>query len=279
MQSVLEAVEQYRHDLEKAAQVLRHRGKALAEDAPKMIEDTKSRIEPKTQELVNTVQDTSNVSPAEKPIVNVFGWSTVLVFFANLSMLLGIYFVGPVLSLVFGKFGAFLMGAIWIPLGAHFDIKSQTTASDRIIRMRVLSGALLQGMVMGYVIDRLYLSYIPYAVITPAVIAITFAQAAKFADGDRKKLLGGTIGTAITINFIWGMITGSLSFVYLLLMLTYAGIAAVIMQLCLNKLKETEDEREHLYQNALSCSFVIAKVMFFLMFGSYHSDVQAQKQD
>nr|CDJ85477.1 Protein of unknown function DUF856 domain containing protein [Haemonchus contortus] len=142
-------------------------------------------------------------------------------------------------------------------------------------------------MVMGYVIDRLYLSYIPYAVITPAVIAITFAQAAKFADGDRKKLLGGTIGTAITVNFIWGMISGSLSFVYLLLMLTYAGIAAVIMQLCLNKLKGTvpqkfpfqEDEREHLYQNALSCSFVIAKVMFFLMFGSYHSDVEAQKHD
>uniref|UniRef100_A0A7I4Y4D0 MFS transporter n=1 Tax=Haemonchus contortus TaxID=6289 RepID=A0A7I4Y4D0_HAECO len=214
MQAVLEAVETYRHDLEEAAQALRHRGQSLAEDAPKMIEDTKSQIEPHTQELVNTVQDTRAES-----------------------------------------------------------------GDDSMIRMQLLSYAIIQGMLMGYVIDSIYLSYIPYAVITPAIVTVSFATVAKQSNGERKMLLGGTIGTAISVNFILGMITGSLSFVYFLLTLTYAGIAAVIMQLCLRNLKGTEDDSEHFYQNALSCSYVIAKVMFYLMFGSYHSDVQAQKQD
>ncbi|XGW11697.1 hypothetical protein V3C99_012852 [Haemonchus contortus] len=279
MQAVLEAVETYRHDLEEAAQALRHRGQSLAEDAPKMIEDTKSQIEPHTQELVNTVQDTSQVSPAEKPIVKVFGWSTVMVFFANLSIILGIYFVGPVLSLIFGKFGAFCLAAVVIPSYGHYAVKRAESGDDSMIRMQLLSYAIIQGMLMGYVIDSIYLSYIPYAVITPAIVTVSFATVAKQSNGERKMLLGGTIGTAISVNFILGMITGSLSFVYFLLTLTYAGIAAVIMQLCLRNLKGTEDDSEHFYQNALSCSYVIAKVMFYLMFGSYHSDVQAQKQD
>nr|CDJ94465.1 Protein of unknown function DUF856 domain containing protein [Haemonchus contortus] len=157
--------------------------------------------------------------------------------------------------------------------------KRAEPGDDSMIRMQLLSYAIIQGMLMGYVIDSIYLSYIPYAVITPAIVTVSFATVAKQSNGERKMLLGGTIGTAITVNFILGMITGSLSFVYFLLTLTYAGIAAVIMQLCLRNLKGTEDDSEHFYQNALSCSYVIAKVMFYLMFGSYHSDVQAQKQD
>ncbi|KAK6020272.1 hypothetical protein OSTOST_14077 [Ostertagia ostertagi] len=140
--------------------------------------------------------------------------------------------------------------------------------------MELLSYAILQGVLMGYVIDSIYLSYIPYAVITPAIITVAFAQVAKSADGDRKMILGSTVGAAVSFNFMLGLITGSLSFVYFLLTLTYAAIAAVIMQLCFKNLKAVSTG--HVYQNALSCGFIVAKGLFFLLFGSYENDVQDQ---
>ncbi|KAK6053864.1 hypothetical protein COOONC_08629 [Cooperia oncophora] len=72
------------------------------------------------------------------------------------------------------------------------------------------------------------------------------------------------------------MVTGSLSFIYLLLTLVYAGIAHIILQLCLKNLKAMD--KGHLYQNALSCGFIAAKGMFFIMFGSYYDDTQQQQK-
>ncbi|KAK6057863.1 hypothetical protein COOONC_04578 [Cooperia oncophora] len=111
--------------------------------------------------------------------------------------------------------------------------------------MELLSYAILQGVLTGFVIDSIYLSYIPYAVITPAIIAASFGAVNKNAQGSRKVLLGGTIGTAIGVNFLIGMVTGSLSFIYLLLTLVYAGIAHIILQLCLRNLKAMD--KGHLY--------------------------------
>ncbi|KAK5977147.1 hypothetical protein GCK32_004612 [Trichostrongylus colubriformis] len=283
MDAVAEVVETYRHDLEEAAEDLRQRGQSFSESAPKMIEDTRSQIEPTTQEIVEAVQDTSDASPPEKPMIEVFAWSTVMVFFANLSIFIGIHFLGPIVSIFVGKFGAFMLAAVGVPCYAHYTIKksgvaeaAEAVTGDKSVRMELLSYAILQGVLMGYVIDSIYLSYIPYAVITPAIITISFASVAQNANGDRKMLLGGTVGAAVSFNLMLGMITGSLSFVYFLLTLTYAGIAAVIMQLCIKHLKSMS--KGHVYQNALSCGFIVAKGMFFLMFGSYDSDIQEQQE-
>ncbi|KAK6057864.1 hypothetical protein COOONC_04579 [Cooperia oncophora] len=153
---------------------------------------------------------------------------------------------------------------------------AEKVTGDKSVRMELLSYAILQGVLMGYVIDSIYLSYIPYAVITPAIITVSFAAVAKSAEGDRKMMLGSTVGAAISFNFMLGLITGSLSFVYFLLTLTYAGIAAVIMQLCFKNLKGVSTG--HVYQNALSCSFIVAKGLFFLLFGSYDPEPEPQQQ-
>lgn len=62
MDTISTLVESYRHDIEEAAKDLRHRGEALSQSAPKMIEDTKSQIEPQTQELISAVQDTASLT-------------------------------------------------------------------------------------------------------------------------------------------------------------------------------------------------------------------------
>ncbi|KAK5977150.1 hypothetical protein GCK32_004615 [Trichostrongylus colubriformis] len=285
MDAVAEVVQTYRQDLEEVAEDLRRRGQEIGETAPKMIEDTKNQIEPQTQEIINAIQDTSDVSPPEKPIIEVFAWSTVMVLFANIGIFFGVHLLGTFVSFVVGKFGAALVAFIGLPLYAHYKIKQKSGAKDAIseavtgdktIRMEMLSYAILQGVLTGFVIDSIYLSYIPYAVVTPAIVAVSFAAVSKNADGNRSVLLGGTIGTAVGVNFTMGLIMGSLSFTYILLTLTYAGIAYVIMQLCLKHVKRVD--KGHLYQNALSCGYIVAKGMFFLTFGSYYPDDQQQQQ-
>ncbi|VDL76173.1 unnamed protein product [Nippostrongylus brasiliensis] len=278
MDTVADVCSTYRHDLEEAAEDLRRRGEALSRDAPKMIEDTRSQIEPQTQELIAAVQDTSNVSPKEQPMIEIYAWGTVMVVFSCIGIMLGMYLLGPLISAVAGKGAAAGIALFGIPFYAHYQIKQKgMTASDKSVRMEILYYAILQGVVTGFVIDSIYLTYVPYAPITPAVVACSFATVAKQANGNRQTLLGGTIGSAVLINLTLGMVTGSLSFVYFLLTLTYAGVAAIVMQVALKNLGTMG--KPHVYQNALSCGIIAAKLMFCLLFGSYQPDQVPDKND
>lgn len=221
--------------------------------------------------MINAVQDTGNVAPQEKPVIEVFAWSTVMVFFANIGILIGIYLLGPIISVFVGRFGAALLAFFGVPFYAYYKVKGG--GNDKAIRMELLAYSVLQGVLTGFVIDSIYLSYIPYAIVTPAIIAVSFASVNKAAGGNRKTLLGGTIGAAVGVNFVLGLLTGSLSFVYLLLTITYAGIAFVVMQVMIKN-----KGKSNIYQNALSCSMIAAKGMFFLMFGSYTPDDQQQEK-
>ncbi|KAK6053865.1 hypothetical protein COOONC_08630 [Cooperia oncophora] len=123
MDAVGEVIARYRQDLEEAAEDLRRRGQEFSEAAPKMIEDTRNDIEPQTQEIINAVQDTSDVAPAEKPIIEVFAWSTVMVLFANIGIFFGVHLLGPFVSFVVGRFGAALVAFIGLPFYVHYTIK------------------------------------------------------------------------------------------------------------------------------------------------------------
>lgn len=50
-----------------------------------------------------------------------------------------------------------------------------SSGSDKAVRMEILAYAILQGVITGYVIDSIYLSYIPFAIVTPAIVALSFA--------------------------------------------------------------------------------------------------------
>ncbi|ETN82519.1 hypothetical protein NECAME_07905 [Necator americanus] len=275
MEAVAELYGSYRQELETAMEGLRQRGQAFGESAPQYIEDTKSQIEPQTQEIIDAVQDTSAVSTPQRAVIEVFAWASVMVFFANVGVGFGSYIFGPIISIFIGKFGATLAAFVGIPLYAHYEIK-HSGGSDVNIRLELLSLAVLQGVLTGFVIDSLYLSATPFAVLTPAIVTVSFASIAASAQGNRVTLLGGSVGAAVGVNFLIGLITGNLTFVYFLLTLTYAGIAAVTMQLVFKHIQG--EAKGHVYQNVLSCSFIIAKGMFFLLFGSYNpEDVQVQQ--
>ncbi|VDM83678.1 unnamed protein product, partial [Strongylus vulgaris] len=271
MDTVAEIYANYRRELEETMDGLRQRGQAFGESAPQMIEETKGQIEPQTQELIEAMQDTSDVSTPQRRVIEVFAWGSIMVLFANIGLGFGSYILGPIISIFVGKFGATLAAFIAVPLYAHYEIK-HFTGSDAGIRFELLSLAILQGVLTGFVIDSLYLSATPFAVLTPAIVTVAFAAISSTANGNRVTLLGGSIGAAVGVNFLLGLITGSLTFVYFLLTLTYAGLAAMTMQLVFKKIKG--DAQGHAYQNILSCSFIVAKGMFYILFGSYNQDAQ-----
>ncbi|VDM52671.1 unnamed protein product [Angiostrongylus costaricensis] len=282
MDAVVEVVERYRHELEDAMQTIRQSGEEYGQSAQQMIQETRNQVEPQTQELITAVRDTSSVPPTTKPVVEVFAWATLMIFFANAGIIVGSYILGPLLSAFLGKSGAALLAFLAIPGYAHYsitkvgyvsalsDILNSGGGDDAAIRFQVLSLAIVQGVLMGFVINSLYLSSIPFAVLTPAITALSFPAVALSANGNRVALLAGTIGAAIIFNFAVGLVTVNLSFTYFLLSLTYGGIAAAVMQLIFKNLHE--EAKGHVYQNALSCGFIIAKGTFFLLFGSYEQE-------
>lgn len=64
-----------------------------------------------------------NVAPQEKPVIEVFAWSTVMVFFANIGILIGIYLLGPIISVFVGRFGAALLAFFGVPFYAYYKVK------------------------------------------------------------------------------------------------------------------------------------------------------------
>ncbi|CAJ0605743.1 unnamed protein product [Cylicocyclus nassatus] len=275
METVAEVYGGYRMELEETMEGLRQRGQAFGESAPQMIEDTRSQIEPQTQDLIEAVQDTSDVSTPQRTVLEVFAWSSIMVLFANIGLVFGSYILGPIVSIFVGKFGAALAAFVALPLYAHYQIK-HSGGDDVTIRFQLLSLAIVQGVLTGFVVNNLYLSATPFAVLTPAIVTVSFAAISTSANGNRVTLLGGSVGAAVGVNFLLGLITGYLTFVYFLLTLTYAGIAAVTMQLVFKHVQG--EDKGHVYQNILSCSFIVAKGMFYILFGSYDSDVQMQNQ-
>ncbi|KAJ1353199.1 hypothetical protein KIN20_009778 [Parelaphostrongylus tenuis] len=265
MDAVVEEVEAYRNELQKTMQSNCHLDQTFGQSAPQTIEGTESQIELQTDGLVTAAQPSSAVSPETKPIIDVFAWATLMVFFSNVGIIVGSYIIGPILSKFLGKFGAATLAFFVVPSYAHYSIKKKSGGDDGVIRFEVLTLAVIQGVLMGFVIDSLYLSSIPFAVLTPAIITVSFPAVALSSNGNRVTQLISTIGAAVIFNLAVGLATNSLSFTYFLLSLTYGGIAAVVMQLFFkNFLREA-----HVYQNALCCGFIIAKGIFFLLFGSY----------
>ncbi|VDM54799.1 unnamed protein product [Angiostrongylus costaricensis] len=257
MHAVVEAVEGYRHEMEDAVQTI----EAYSQPAQQMIEETRNQVEPQTQQLITAVQDTQ-----QRPLLRCLRGP--LIFFANAGIVVGSYILGPLLSAFLGKSGAALLAFLAIPGYAHYSItKNSGGGDDAAIRFQVLSLASVQGVLMGFVINSLYLSSIPFAVLTPAITALSFPVLSSRI----LALLAGTIGAAIIFNFAVGLVTGNLSFTYFLLSLTFGGIAAVVMQLIFKNLHE--EARGCVYQNALNYGFIIAKGTFFLLFGSYKQEV------
>ncbi|KAE9412157.1 hypothetical protein Angca_001415, partial [Angiostrongylus cantonensis] len=122
MGAVVEVVERYRHELEDAMQTIRQSGEEYGQSAQQMIQETRNQVEPQTRELITAVQDTSSVSPATKPVVEVFAWATLMIFFANAGIVVGSYVLGPLLSAFLGKSGAALLAFLVVPGYAHYSI-------------------------------------------------------------------------------------------------------------------------------------------------------------
>ncbi|KHJ85719.1 hypothetical protein OESDEN_14547, partial [Oesophagostomum dentatum] len=229
MDIVAEVYGSYRQELEETMEGLCQRGQAVSESLPQVVEDMKQQCRPQMQDFVETVKDTSDVTTPQKAVVEIFAWATVMVFFANVGLEFGCYILAPIATLFVGKVGAALAAFIIVPFYAHYQIK-HSLDNDVIIRFEMLPMAILQGILTGLAISSYTITDIPFAVLTPATITVAYPTIANSADGNRVKLLGGSVATAVGVNFLLGLTTESLTFCYLLLTTFYAAICALAMQ-------------------------------------------------
>ncbi|CAJ0608656.1 unnamed protein product [Cylicocyclus nassatus] len=258
----------YRHDeMAGTFASLRKQAMQLQEDLPNLVND----IKPKSKDIVDAVKATSRVTGPLRVVVEVFAWSTVLVFASTIGSFAGSYIIGPFLSILFGKFLSVLFAYFLIPVAAHAVVKNKERhyESDNQIRTMLLATALTQGALAGYTIDHLYLSGQPLAFVTPAVVSVAYTVAVRQFHGDRFRIIGASLGAALLVNMILGIMIVENSVSYQFLTLGYCGIAGIVMQLVFYDAQSRSQSRGYVYQNALNSMYLLFKGATFYCFGTY----------
>ncbi|KAK6058165.1 hypothetical protein COOONC_04268 [Cooperia oncophora] len=144
--------------------------------------------------------------------------------------------------------------------------KERQFQSDNNIRRMMVASTFGQGLLVGYTISQRYLSSQPLAFITPMSVSFGYANIVQRAKGDRRMILGASLGAAVSANLVLGFLTGQLSSSYEFLALGYVALSGVVMQLLFHNAHWT---RGHAFQNVHNAFFVLFKGMTFYCFGTY----------
>uniref|UniRef100_H2WJR9 Uncharacterized protein n=1 Tax=Caenorhabditis japonica TaxID=281687 RepID=H2WJR9_CAEJA len=256
----------YVQDIQQAAEGLRQRALALQQDGPAQLQQLQSQIQPQTQELVQALQEIkSPIGLPTSSVVEIFGWSSILLLSAGLSGLVGGYVLSPIFGIFIGRMGAAILASLVLPGVAAYQLngKDGNTAETRF---QLLLLSLAQGVLMGHAVAYTYLSGQPIGFVTPLVIAFAYPLIAGQVGTAHAPLLGGAVGAAFAVQFALGLISGSLSLGYLLLSALYSASSAGLLQIAFKNLNAPN--RIHLYQILLVGSFLFSKALVFGLFGS-----------
>lgn len=255
----------YVNELQGVAQGLRQRALALQQDAPAQLQQLQSQIQPQTQELVQTLQETQTpISIPTSHVIDIFGWSSILLLSSTISGIAGGYLLTPLLGVFLGRFGSAILASVGLPIGAYLMLKEKdgSTAESRFQLLALSAG---QGLLMGHAVAHTYVASQPIAFLTPLIIAFAYPLIAGQVGTAHTPLLGGAVGASLAINLALGLVLGYLSFSYLMLSLLYSVSAAGTLQIAFKNLKAPS--QIHLYQIGLVASMLFSKALVFGVFG------------
>ncbi|CAB00878.1 Membrane transporter protein [Caenorhabditis elegans] len=256
----------YVQDIQQAAEGLRQRAAALQQDGPGQLQQLQSQIQPQTQELISALQETqSPIGLPTSAVVEIFGWSSILLLGAGIASIIGGYVLSPIFGIFIGRGGSAILATLAIPAFGAYQLNNEdgTTSGTRF---QLLVLALVQGLLMGHSISYTYLSAQPLGFVTPLVIAFAYPLIAGQVGTARTPLLGGAVGAAFGTQLVLGLVSGSLSFSYLLLSALYSAASGAILQVAFKNL--TAQNRIHMYQILLVSSFLFSKALVYGLFGS-----------
>ncbi|CAJ0572655.1 unnamed protein product, partial [Mesorhabditis spiculigera] len=222
----------YRAEFEQTFEALRARALKLQADAPQLIQETQANVEPYKQDFITTVQATGDVTTPPGVILSTLSWATVLVLFSTVASFASGYLFAPILGLAIGGAGALVLALGALPAYSYYTLNQDiaASASDVTIRFRLLAAAVIQGLLVGFILQNSYLSGAPIASLILGVAAAAYPFAAEKFGGNRQMLLGASVGSAVGVTLVLGLLSGYLTLPYLLLSALYGGVTAVTLQ-------------------------------------------------
>ncbi|EGT36784.1 hypothetical protein CAEBREN_24937 [Caenorhabditis brenneri] len=256
----------YVQDIQQAAEGLRQRAATLQQEGPAQLQQLQSQIQPQTQELIQALQETqSPIGLPTSSVVEIFGWSSILLLGAGIASIIGGYVLSPIFGIFIGRAGAAILATLALPGLAAYQLNAED-GSTAGTRFQLLMLALVQGVLMGHSISYTYLSGQPLGFITPLVIAFAYPLVAGQVGTAHVPLLGGAVGAAFGVQLAVGLVSGSLSFSYFLLSALYSGASGALLQIAFKNLNAPS--RIHMYQILLVASFLFSKALVYGLFGS-----------
>ncbi|CAI2350531.1 unnamed protein product [Caenorhabditis sp. 36 PRJEB53466] len=256
----------YVQDIQQAAEGLRQRALVLQQEGPAQLQQLQSQIQPQTQEIVSALQEMqSPIGLPTSSVVEIFGWSSILLLSAGISSILGGYVLSPILGIFIGRLGAALLASLILPATAAYYLNGND-GSTAETRFQLLLLSIVQGGLLGHAISYTYISGQPLGFITPLVIAFAYPLVAGQVGTAHAPLLGGSVGAAFAVQSVLGLVSGSFSLSYLLLAAFYSASSAGLLQIAFRHLNAPS--RIHLYQILLVGSFLFSKALVYGVFGS-----------
>ncbi|KAF1762630.1 hypothetical protein GCK72_010892 [Caenorhabditis remanei] len=256
----------YAQDIQQAAEGVRQRALALQQEGPAQLQQLQSQLQPQTQELMSALQETqAPIGLATSSVVEIFGWSSILLLGAGIASIVGGYVLSPIFGIFIGRAGAAILATLVLPGLAAYQLNAED-GSTSATRFQLLLLALTQGILMGHSISYTYVSGQPLSFITPLVIAFAYPLVAGQVGSARVPLLGGAVGAAFGVQLMAGLVSGSLSFSYFMLAALYSAASGALLQVAFKNL--SPPTRAHMYQILLVASFLFSKALVYGLFGS-----------
>ncbi|CAO4379993.1 unnamed protein product [Caenorhabditis nigoni] len=256
----------YVQDIQQAAEGIRQRAAVLQQEGPAQLQQLQSQIQPQTQELISALQETqSPIGLPTSSVVEIFGWSSILLLGAGIASIVGGYLLSPIFGIFIGRAGAAILATLILPGLAAYQLNAED-GSTSATRFQLLLLALTQGVLMGHAISYTYVSGQPLGFITPLVIAFAYPLVAGQVGTAHVPLLGGAVGASFAAQFVFGLVSGSLTFSYFLLSALYSAASGALLQIAFKNLNAPS--RIHMYQILLVASFLFSKALVYGLFGS-----------
>ncbi|VDM68217.1 unnamed protein product [Strongylus vulgaris] len=252
---------------------LRQTKESLTPVNQQMVDDSPNDIQTPANEIFATVEAKGPVDTPRHMLVEIYAWASITTAGSMVGTCLGYTLLAPLMPYLVDVESAAIISYLVLPLTAQLIfqkygyIQSLSHKSNVNLRFLSLGFCMVQGVFNGHVIHNIYVTGQPPAFLTPAIIAYSFANMPQEVGNNRIAQLSSSLSCALAGNISVGAITGYLTSSYFLLSLIYCAIAGIVMQFIF---KRVHQERPlHTFQHALTSLMIIAKGLFFLIFGSY----------
>ncbi|CAJ0558401.1 unnamed protein product, partial [Mesorhabditis spiculigera] len=277
--SVSSVASQYQQELSDKIEDIKQAAVHLQEQAPALVNDIPAKVEPYKQELIATIQATGDVATPPVAVLTTMMWTSMMLIGGTVATVISANVFAPIFSMAIGTFGALALALVGLPLIAYYRIKADVAEGvpESTTRFGLLSLALVEGLLVGYILADRYVSGAPVAALPVALTSILYQLASAQFGNNRQMLLGASAGAATLATLTVGLVLGSLTASYLLLTLLYGGaIAATLQYLFANVTNDSTPT--HQYELGLFIAIQASYILVHALCGMSGSDYKAAQQ-